>query len=208
MSVDAVETITRQVAERPHLFWRIAELLPEQGEWTEAQYLWLTRNTRHLVEFSDGFIEVLPMPTDTHQRILGYLYRAFFAWTEGSGGVVLFAALRIRLRTRKFREPDLVLLQRADDPRRGDEFWSGADLVVEIVSPDDPRRDLKTKRAEYARAGIPEYWIVYPAKETITVLRLEGRAYVEHGVFRRGDTASSALLNGFAVRVDEVLDAQ
>ena len=44
--------------------------------------------------------------------------------------------------------------------------------------------------------------------ETVTVLRLQGEAYVEHGRFRRGDTASSVLLRGFELMVSEVFDAR
>lgn len=64
----------------------------------------------------------------------------------------------------------------ARDPRRQNRFWLGADLVVEVVSEDDPERDTKVKRADYASAGIPEYWIVNPLDNTITVLVLEGTA--------------------------------
>ena len=67
--------------------------------------------------------------------------------------------------------------------RNQDRFWLGADVVVEVVSPDDPGRDLVVKRADYAEAAIPEYWIVDPRVETVTVLTLAGGAYVEHGVF-------------------------
>jgi Uma2 family endonuclease len=95
----------------------------------------------------------------------------------------------------------------ANDPRRRNRFWLGADLVVEIVSPDDPERDTKVKRLDYAEAGIPEYWIVNPLDETITVLTLRGEAYVEHGVFRRGEEATSIFLAGFGLRVTDVLDA-
>jgi len=64
------------------------------------------------------------------------------------------------------------------------------------------------KRREYAQAHIPEYWIVNPQTELITVLHLENDRYVEHGVFKRGETATSALLEGFLVNVDAVLDAE
>jgi Uma2 family endonuclease len=64
-----------------------------------------------------------------------------------------------------------------------------------------------TKRQEYAQAAIPEYWIIDPDTETITVLNLESTVYAEHGIFTRGETATSALLAEFAVSVDEVLDA-
>jgi Uma2 family endonuclease len=98
------------------------------------------------------------------------------------------------------------LLLSANDTRRSNRFWTGADLVLEVVSPDDPKRDLVRKRREYARAGIPEYWIVNPATEQIIVLHLEGTAYGEHGVFTRGAQATSALLKGFTVAVTAVLD--
>jgi Uma2 family endonuclease len=185
----------------------IAELLPEQGEWSEEDYLWLTDRTNRLIEFADGYIEILPMPTEKHQALLKYLFLAFHPFIERLGGTVFFAALRLRLRTGKFREPDLLALRSASDPRRGNAYWNGADLVLEIVSPDDPSRDLVKKRREYAQTGIPEYWIVNPQNETITVLRLEGAKYVTHGVFRRGTAATSALLADFMVSVDAVFDA-
>jgi Uma2 family endonuclease len=79
--------------------------------------------------------------------------------------------------------------------------------VVEVVSPDDPERDTRVKRGEYAAARIPEYWIVNPMDDTVTVLTLVDQAYVEHGVFRRGDEVSSVLLDGFTVPVHAVFDA-
>src|SRR5262245_2067492 len=185
----------------------IAELLPEQGDWSEEAYLWLTNHTNRLVEFTNGYIEVLPMPTEKHQAILLYLYRMFLPVIERIGGKVFVAALRLRLKTGKFREPDLLLLLSAGDSRRGNAYWTGADLVLEVVSPDDPSRDLVKKRREYAQASIPEYWIVDPQMEAIAVLRLEGAKYVEHGLFGRGATAGSRLLAGFAVSADVVFDA-
>jgi Uma2 family endonuclease len=122
--------------------------------------------------------------------------------------MVLVAPLRVQVRPGKYREPDVVLLRDANDPRNQDAFWLGADLVAEIVSPDNPERDTVEKVADYAEARIPEYWIVNPLEETITVLALAGDAYTNHGVFRRGETATTALLVGFAAPVDSVFDAQ
>lgn len=186
----------------------LPEILPEQGCWTDEQYLWLTDDTNRLVEFTDGYLEVLPMPTDYHQTILQYLFLRFLEFVRPRGGKVHFAALRLRIRPGKFREPDLLLLLDAKDPRRENRFWLGADLVLEVVSPDKPERDLVTKRRDYAEGGIPEYWIVNAETETVTVLRLQGDGYAEHGVFGRGEAANSALLDGFAVAVDEVFEAR
>ena len=186
----------------------LAKVLPRQGEWDEEGYLWLTDRTNRLVEFADGRIEVLPVPTREHQAILKYLFLALHAFLHPRGGTVFFAPLRVQVRPRIFREPDLVLLRDARDPRLQNRYWLGADLVLEIVSPDDPDRDLVEKRRDYAAARIPEYWIVDPRAGTITVLRLEGDTYVEHGVFRRDSQATSALLPGFAVDVSAVFDAR
>jgi Uma2 family endonuclease len=185
----------------------ILELDLIQGMWTQAQYLKLTDYSRRLIEYSDGAIEVLPMPTDKHQVISQFLLLALLTFIQPRGGKVLYAPLRLELRPGKFREPDLLLLRDADDPRRQNAYWLGTDLVVEIVSHDNPERDTVVKRVEFAEAGIPEYWIVNPEDETVTVLRLEGDNYAEHGVFHRGDTASSALLIDFTIDVNALLDA-
>lgn len=148
------------------------------------------------------------MPTDHHQAMLEWLFLALRAFIERLGGKVRFAPLRVLVREGQYREPDILLVRDARDPRRQNRFWLGADLVVEVVSEDDPERDTKLKRADYASAGIPEYWIVNPLEQTITVLVLEGAAYTEHGVFGRGARAESKFLAGFSVDVDEVLDAE
>ena len=184
----------------------VLEALPHQGEWSEEDYLWFTDHLTRLIELTDGYLEVLPMPTDEHQGILFFLAQTFQGVIEPRG-VVRFAPLRLRLRAGKLREPDLLLLRDRADPRRENRYWHGADLVLEVVSPDKPERDLVDKRRDYAEAGIPEYWIVNPLDETIIVLTLRGTTYVEHGHFRRGTSATSVLLAGFSIAVDAVFDA-
>ena len=188
----------------------LSDAMPSQGCWSDEHYLWLTDHTRRLVEFTDGRVEVLPMPTERHQIILLFLYRLLYAHVHDAPreGVVVTSGLRMRVREGKFREPDLLLLRDRSDSRRRDRFWLGADLVMEIVSPDDPARDLVVKRADYAEAAIPEYWIVDPRAETVTVLGLTANGYVEHGVFTRGDVATSPLLGGVTVDVAALFDAE
>jgi Uma2 family endonuclease len=186
----------------PSPTWEIAELFPLQGTWSEEEYLGLPGN--RLVEFSNGFLEVLPMPTTSHQALLAFVYDCLSRHVAPLDlGRVLFAALRVRLWKGKFREPDLVFMLKKHHHRIREEFWDRADLVMEIVSgnPEDRRRDLKIKRHEYARARIPEYWIIDPREETITVLRLSGKRYVVHGTFGKGTQATSHLLPGFVVDV-------
>jgi Uma2 family endonuclease len=57
----------------------------------------------------------------------------------------------------------------------------GTLLVGEVVSPNSALRDTETKKALYARAGVPAYWIVVPDRNrreiALAELRLDGRQY-------------------------------
>lgn len=196
---------TRPAPSRPgDPLWEILELFPEQGFWTEKLYLALTTN--RLVEFHNGMIEVLPVPTKTHQLIVAFLCEVLKKFLAGKGRVI-FAGYRFKVGPEHYREPDVVYLTPDQDARAGEDFTEAAELVMEVVSPDDPARDYAAKRLDYAKAGVPEYWIVDAALRQVLVLRLVDRAYVEHGRFGPGQTAVSHHLGGFSISVDEVLSA-
>ena len=195
--------------------WELVRYLPQQGDWTEDEYLDLEdRFGDHIrVELSDGRLEVLPVPTQPHQLLILFLVSRLDAFArQHAPGVVLFSGIRVRLRLGgkvKFREPDVVYMAARHAARRLKEFWEGADLVMEVVSGDrkDRLRDWKIKPKDYAAAGIPEYWIVDPDKKVIRVLVLRGKSYRRHGDFKPGDRATSVLLPGFAVAVSDVFAA-
>jgi Uma2 family endonuclease len=157
--------------------WELAHQFPLQGDWTEANYLAL--DIGRLVEFDNGHLKALPVPSAFHQFIVGYVYRLLFDFvTTRQLGHVLQAPLPVRLWPGKFREPDVLFLrpERLPNPHLP---LNGTDLVIEVVSEGGKNRDrdLVEKTTEYARAGISEYWIVDPELREITVLVLEGGAY-------------------------------
>ncbi len=201
-SQDDLDALLREIAPL-----RAGSPLPPQGAWSDEDYLALTDGCNRPIEFTDGCVQQLPMPTFTHQAVLLALYRSLHDYLTVRGGIAMVAGLRLRIREGKFREPDVLVLRDRSDPRCQDRYWSGADLVVEVVSPDDPARDLVEKRVDYAEAGVPEYWIVDPRNETIAVLALEGTSYVERGVYARGDSAASPSLDGFTADVTALFDA-
>jgi Uma2 family endonuclease len=90
-----------------------------------------------------------------------------------------------------------------------DEYWTGADLLMEVVSgsADDHDRDYVKKRLEYARGGVSEYWIIDPDTKTVLVLVLREGRYVEHGAFTPGERASSPTFEGIVVDVKDVFEA-
>ena len=192
----------------PEPAWDVSRLFPAQGAWSVEEYLNLP-GTR-LAEFDHGYIEVLDMPSELHQTLVLFLYEMLVAHVRRHKlGKVLVAPLPVKLWEGKMREPDILFMRREHAERRQQNYWKGADLVMEVVSPDDPNRDKITKRREYARAGIPEYWLVDPLEKTVTVFTLPQQAseYSITGLFGIGGLVESASLPGFSVPVGELFEA-
>jgi Uma2 family endonuclease len=190
--------------------WEVAYLFPAQGAWTEDDYLRLESACEGVawIELSNGRLDVLPMPTELHQLILVYLFEMLKGFTQKHApGLVLPAGIKVRLSRGKMHQPDIAYLKAEHADRRHEDYWQGADLVMQVVSndPKDRERDWEVKPREYARAGIGEYWIIDPQQERVRVLKLKGKSYRVHGNFAPGAEATSVLLPGFAVAVDVVL---
>ena len=188
--------------------WALATRFPVQGDWSEPAFLALPEGFPR-IELSDGRLEILPMPTDRHQAILTAILLLLVERARHGRGWARPAGLRLRLAPGRIREPDVAFLRKENERHKGEAQWTGADLVVEVVSgsAEDRVRDHVIKRAEYAEAGIAEYWIVDPTEETFTVLSLEEGVYREVCVSRRGERASSVLFAGLEIDVAAVLDA-
>lgn len=180
-----------------------------QRDWTEDEFQLFDQSQEpHFFEFTDGQIDFLGWPSWNHQWILGEVgssLRRFLA--DHRLGEAISGVCPIRLWLGRWASPDLSwhLNDRvALHPSRHD-YFHGASGVMEILSYQEDWRELDTirKRVEYAAANIPEYWIVDPEAETITVLTLPAgqTEYAEHGIFRPGETATSVLLPEFAVDV-------
>ena len=209
-----LETTDERRSQRGEPAWEVARLFPTQGDWTEADYDVLESWAEGFIELHDGFLEFPPMVDFVHQFNFEFLYRALLNHLETTRtpGRVIPPPFPIKLADDTIREPDIVyvLPHRIVDLRKKPE---GADLVMEIVSPGSEarKRDFEEKRADYAQAGISEYWIIDPLKKAVHVLTLDGAPaageYREHGAFGSGATATSLLLSGFEIEVDALFTA-
>ncbi len=186
----------------PEPTWEIAHRFPPQGQWTEEEFFSLPSN--HKIEFSDGYLDFLPMPTIYHQLIMQFLYNELDAFVKAKKlGIVVISGYKAQVRRGKYREPDVLFIKAEHMSDIGKQYSKKVDLAIEVVSEENREHDLETKRDEYAQAGIPEYWIVNPEEETITVLVLKSRqkTYTVLGRFVKGARARSKLLQGFSLDV-------
>jgi Uma2 family endonuclease len=205
-----MSSVPTSLTGEPEYAWEIATLYPEQGSWSEEEYLSFTDRTNRLVEFADGRVEFLPMPTELHQALVEYVYLALRDFVERRQlGKVRFAGMRLRIRSGKYREPDVLFLRTENFHLRHNRVWHGADLVVEVVSddPKDRQRDYVAKLADYAACPVAEYWIIDPETQLVTVHRSHSDKYAIHGEFAPGERATSVLLQDFAVDVAALFES-
>ena len=171
---------------------------------TLAEYLAL--EIEGLWELADGELYEMPPPNVDHQELIGFLYwmvRAYLDETTPRLGRI-WHGVGVALSDTMMLIPDLVFVrsQRRDVVRPN--YIDGVpDLVVEALST-NRRHDLTLKRGWYAAAGIPEYWILDPVNDTLTILELSGNEYSERAVLGPDDTLTTALLPGFELALDRL----
>jgi Uma2 family endonuclease len=183
----------------------VAGLFPPQGAWTEADYLRLPHASR-VVELAGGRLIVQPPPTPAHQRIAGDLAIALDQCLQPNPvGEVLFAALVVRLGFNQLRMPDVMFLRHEHADRKRRHWLEGPpDWIAEVLSPETRAIDEGEKLAEYARAAVPETWLVDPDARAIRVYRLSDML-PEYSLVARyvpGDLALAETIPGFAVAVE------
>lgn len=128
------------------------------------EYLRIAPESR-IMEWVDGeIIEYMPV-TIRHQDVVTFLTRLFGNYADIVNlGKVITAPCEAKLWPGgPAREPDLMFV-RTENLHNVDEdrVYGGPDLVVEVISPSSIQHDRVRKFAEYAEAGVGEYWIIDP----------------------------------------------
>jgi len=177
------------------------------------EYLDWCDEERNLGEWVDGEVIVFDMPGLRHQDLvlwLGWLLRTFA--TRRSLGRVVIAEYEMKLdAVRSSRKPDILFIATEHLDRLTELRLIGpADLAVEIVSPGSGPRDRKHKLAEYASAGIPEYWVIdpLPLRRSVTVHRLDDERVYQAIAHRSDGTLDSAVLPDLRLPAAWLMDEQ
>jgi Uma2 family endonuclease len=125
-------------------------------------------------ELIDGAIVMTPSSVPVHQQVSGNLH-VLLRDALPEGHRVFYAPIDLDLPGGQRVEPDLVVVPSASvGPKR---LVLPVLLVVEIVSAGSRTHDTVTKRAAYAEAGIPAYWLIDINRSRVTCLRLAGESY-------------------------------
>lgn len=172
---------------------------------TYQDYLRLDDDIRY--EVLEGSLMMVPAPSWRHQDVLKRLFRALDRFVEGASlGVVQFAPLDVVLSDHNVTQPDLLFISKGRmDVIRERGVFGAPDLVVEVISPNEPARDRVAKRKIYAEHGVREYWIVDPVRKSVEVLTLRQKRFVVHGLFADPARIESPLWPALVLETREFL---
>jgi Uma2 family endonuclease len=131
-------------------------------------------------EIIGGELYVSPAPARTHQELSMRLSYLLYEAIDLTGTGKAFAApVDVRFSATDQVQPDLLAIRKDRlSTYQGHIVQGHPDIVVEILSPSTSRYDEIEKKRLYASAGVPEYWIVDPKPQTLTIFRLTDSGYI------------------------------
>jgi Uma2 family endonuclease len=184
--------LTKQYSYADYLTWRFAER----------------------VELFNGFIYQLESgPSRMHQRISQILSNEIFNFLKGNSCEVYSAPFDVRLINKRKStlnkdvvnvvQPDICVI--CDQTKLDDKGCFGApEMIIEIVSKGNSKRDVQQKFELYQENGVLEYWIVQPGDETVSVFDLVNNKYILRKIYSNEDVIDVATLPGLQLNMQEV----
>jgi Uma2 family endonuclease len=146
-------------------------------------YLAYDDGTDNYYELVAGKLQLMNSPTVLHLLISKFLEQVFEDYfNEHDLPFIFLQGIGIRTGWKTSRIPDLLILEKSlltPFVNQSAVLTVPPTLVVEIVSPESIKRDYRYQRSEYAALGIPEYWIIDPIQQQVTVLSWQEGLYEE-----------------------------
>jgi Uma2 family endonuclease len=172
------------------------------------EYLAYDDGTDNRYELEDGELILMNPPIGLHAIILTFLTNILLnEITRLQLPWIPLQLVGVRTANRRSRLPDLCVVpleQMQPYLNVSAVLESDVLLAVELVSPDSIKRDYRFKRAEYAAFGIPEYWIIDPAEQKITLLLLVDGLY-EETVYQGNNAMRSHVFPELTLTVKQIL---
>ncbi|WP_138992411.1 Uma2 family endonuclease [Larkinella sp. C7] len=183
-------------------------------QYTYADYL--TWRVQERLELIRGYIwKMLPALGCRHQPLVGKFYLPFGNYMKGKPCQVFMAPFDVRL-PRKNKptnetittvvQPDLCIV--CDPAKLDDAGCIGApDLVIEVLSKGNTKKEMKEKFDAYQEAGVREYWIVQPEYDNVPVYTLnEQGQFIGQPPYDESDTLSPLIFPNLQIELHEVFE--
>jgi len=183
------------------------------GNYTYADYLMWHLEER--IELIRGkVLKMSPAPSRRHQEIAFELNGVFWQYFQKKSCKAFSAPFDVRLPKKNAEadskyhtivQPDLCVI--CDLSKLDDRGCEGApDLIIEILSPGNSKKEMRDKFEVYEESGVREYWLVHPIEKMVQVFILDEDKGKYHGIrpFIEGDLMPSHIFPDLKVNLTEV----
>src|SRR5690554_5643966 len=180
-----------------------------EGKYSYADYL--TWQLDEMVEIIKGrLFKMTAAPSRIHQKVAGKLHYHLYGFLAGKPCEVYIAPFDVRLPKMSTNNEDIYTVVQPDicvicDKGKldGPGCLGAPDLIVEILSPGNNKKELQNKYDVYQESGVNEYWIIHPSEQTLMIYTLNSGIYVPSRLFTSGDTITSSILTGFSLDLED-----
>lgn len=172
---------------------------------------YLTWKFQERIELIRGKVfKMSPAPRVRHQAISIHLSTHLYNFLMGKDCKVFNAPFDVRLSKKNALDEQVLTVVQPDicvicDPSKLDEFGcvGAPDIIVEILSPGNNTKELKTKYEVYEENGVREYWIIHPEEKTFLAYTLnEDGKYIPSALKTIGDEITTPILPGFVLNLE------
>ena len=156
------------------------------------------------VELLDGDLITMPPIGDWHAASVKLFNNTILPCLEGRA--IMAVQDPVRLDEHSEPQPDIMLLQWRDDFYRNAHPAPGDVMLLIEVADSSVEFDRTVKLAAYARAGIPEVWIVARAERRIEAYtEPAGNEYATVRYFGPGETVAPQAFSDITLAVDRII---
>jgi Uma2 family endonuclease len=173
-------------------------------------YSWRLKERIELIK--GKIFRMSPAPSLTHQKISVRLSSVWYNYLKGKNCNVFAAPFDVRFPKKGNKldskiytvvQPDVCVI--CDETKLDERGCIGApDLIIEILSPGNSRKELKNKYELYLENNVIEYWVIHPYEQTLLIYTLVNEQYVPSRFFVYGDIVTSTIFKDFKLNLNTI----
>ncbi|GHB32549.1 Uma2 family endonuclease [Mongoliitalea lutea] len=190
----------------------VEEPIADYGSYSYADYL--TWEFEGMIELIKGKVfKQAAAPRVNHQRISMKISGALYNFLQGKKCEVFTAPFDVRLPLKSKKNKDIDTVVQPDicvicDPEKIDELGciGAPDLIIEVLSPGNNKKEITHKYEVYEAAGVKEYWLIHPNECTLLVYSLVNGCYQSSKLLTFGETFALKAVEGFSLDLDKVFE--
>ena len=178
------------------------------GLYTYADYLrWEIKDRLEILK--GKIFKMSPAPAISHQKVSGNLYGEMYHYFKGKPCKLFSAPFDVVLKSKKGIEdsviqPDLCVVCDSKKLENDKRCLGAPDLIIEILSPGNSKKEMRNKYDLYEESGVAEYWVVRPTDKEITQFVLENGKYRALRPVVEGDLIYSAIFPELSVATEDI----